>query len=153
MLLVATITVVMMSTDAAYHSAFSFSGEIKTAAFDLAANGTGTASQNFDELRMEPNKDYTRTIKIDTSKCDVDRMDVFVTLNVQTTGTVPFGFMITMDGEAAGNGTAITLADAQKSVNNMVLGFRWNLGDGEDAQTYKDFSFSYTVTVEGRQKQ
>lgn len=152
LLLVAALAMFVIGTDAAYHTGFLFTGNIKTAEFNLIAIDNLTSTQTFADLNMEPNQDYTRTVKIDTSGCKVDKMDVYLTLNLATSGTVPSGFSVLLDGQRIeGTTKTIQYADAQSSILMPVITFNWTLSEGEDAQQYEDFSFSYTVDVEGRQ--
>lgn len=151
LLIVAALGVFVIGTEAAYQTGFFYTARIETAGFDLSATDTATSSQTFKDLAVEPNKDYLRELRIDTSKCEVKKMDVSVTLTLNTNGTVPPGFSVTLDGQPVGESLRIDYPNAQDSVKFLSIAFRWNLDDGEDAQAYRDFGFSYTVDVEGRQ--
>lgn len=154
-LFIAAVVLVTSGTMAFYTSSSSLTALLHTAAFTLKVNESTNNTQTLSDMTLAPGDVRTRAIKIDTSGLETASV-VTVILTVHTSGDLPSGLVVFLDGTpATGTGTLTatrTIDDAQDQIINMTVSASWTTEEGEDLEPYRDLSLSYEVSVVADQK-
>lgn len=155
-LLLATAIILFLSGSmAAYNQNYGWLYNLTAKEFVLKVNDSSQNTQAFADIALEPNKQITRSLRINTAGLRTPaRLDV--TLTATISGTMPDGFSITLDGNAAArSGSTLTatvsIDNAQEKALFMDVVFSWDLPENTDASQYQDFSLAYAVFVEATQ--